>query len=112
MPNFDLGLRLGCLKKKNKMLFIQEFIQNHPDTWEQRLSEVPYALKIKRSPFADGRYVMFNYNMLESDSYNLIVAEARGLVLDSENDFKIVAALPFILRWALDLGHPSELRRG
>ena len=90
MPNFDLGLRLGCLKKKNKMLFIQEFIQNHPDTWEQRLSEVPYALKIKRSPFADGRYVMFNYNMLESDSYNLIVAEARGLVLDSENDFKIV----------------------
>ena len=72
------------------MLFIQEFIQNHPDTWEQRLSEAPYALKIKRSPFANGRYVMFNYNMLESDSYNDLVAEARGLVLDSENDFKIV----------------------
>ena len=72
------------------MLFIQEFIQNHPDTWEQRLSEAPYALKIKHSPFADGRYVMFNYNMLESDNYNEIVAEARGLVLDSENDFKIV----------------------
>ena len=72
------------------MLFIQEFIQNHPDTWEQRLSEAPYALKIKRSPFADGRYVMFNYNMLESDNYDPIVAEARGLVLDSQNDFKIV----------------------
>lgn len=72
------------------MLFIQEFIQNHPDTWEQRLSEAPYALKIKRSPFANGRYVMFNYNMIESDNYDPIVAEARGLVLDSENDFKIV----------------------
>lgn len=72
------------------MLFIQEFIQNHPVTWEQRLSEAPYALKIKRSSFANGRYVMFNYNMLESDNYNLIVAEARGLVLDSQNDFKIV----------------------
>ena len=72
------------------MLKIQEFIQNHPDTWEQRLSEASYALKIKRSPFADGRYVMFNYNMLESDNYDPIVAEARGLVLDSENDFKIV----------------------
>lgn len=72
------------------MLFIQEFIQNHPDTWEQRLSEAPYALKIKHSSFADGRYVMFNYNMLESDNYNEIVAEARGLVLDSQNDFKIV----------------------
>lgn len=72
------------------MLFIQEFIQNHPDTWEQRLSEEPYALKIKRSPFADGRYVMFNYNMLESDNYNDLVAEARGLVLDSQDNFKIV----------------------
>lgn len=72
------------------MLFIQEFIQNHPDTWETKLSEAPYALKIKRSSFANGRYVMFNYNMLESDNYNLIVAEARGLVLDSQNDFKIV----------------------
>ena len=72
------------------MLFIQEFIQNNPDTWEQRLSAAPYALKIKRSSFANGRYVMFNYNMLESDNYNEIVAEARGLILDSQNDFKIV----------------------
>jgi len=72
------------------MLFIQEFIQNHPDTWEQRLSEAPYALKIKRSSFANGRYVMFNYNMLESDNYDPIVAEARGLVLDSQDNFKIV----------------------
>ena len=69
------------------MLFIREFILNHPDTWEQRLSAPPYCLKIKRSPFANGRYVMFNYNMLESDSYNDLVAEARGLVLDSQYDF-------------------------
>ena len=89
------------------MLFIQEFIQNHPDTWEQRLSEAPYALKIKRSPFADGRYVMFNYNMLESDNYNLIVAEARGLVLDNELDYwdKIV---PIRLG---DLYHGMELEQ-
>lgn len=72
------------------MLNIQKFIHSHPDDWEALLSAAPYSLKIKRSPFANGRYVMFNYNMLESDNYDPIVAEARGLVLDSENDFKIV----------------------
>jgi len=72
------------------MLNIRKFILEHPDSWETDLASPPYALKIKRSPFANGRYVMFNYNMLESDNYDPIVAEARGLVLDSENDFKIV----------------------
>ena len=71
------------------MLNIQKFILEHAD-WEQLLQAAPYALKIKRSSFADGRYVMFNYNMIESDNYDPIVAEARGLVLDSANNFKIV----------------------
>ena len=69
------------------MLNIRKFILEHPDSWETDLASPPYALKIKRSPFADGRYVMFNYNMLESDNYDPIVAEARGLILDSQNDF-------------------------
>ena len=69
------------------MLNIQKFIHSHPNDWETLLSAAPYSLKIKRSSFADGRYVMFNYNVLESDSYNEIVAEARGLVLDSQYDF-------------------------
>ena len=72
------------------MLNIQQFILNHPNDWEALLSTAPYSLKIKRSPFANGRYVMFNYNMFESDNYDPIVTEARGLVLDSENNFKIV----------------------
>lgn len=77
-------------KKVNSMLNIHKFILDHPNDWESLLSLPPYALKIKRSSFADGRYVMFNYNVLESDNYDSIVAEARGLVLDSQNDFKIV----------------------
>lgn len=72
-----------------KMLNIQKFIFEHDD-WEAALQQPPYSLKIKRSSFADGRYVMFNYNMIESDNYDPIVAEARGLVLDSEEKFKIV----------------------
>jgi len=71
------------------MLNIQKFIFEHDD-WEAALQLPPYSLKIKRSSFADGRYVMFNYNMLESDNYDPIVAEARGLVLDSKEKFKIV----------------------
>ena len=72
------------------MLKIVDFIRQHPSDWETLLSEKPYALKIKRSPFADGRYVMFNYDMIESDNYNQIVAESRGLVLDSKEGFEIV----------------------
>ena len=71
-------------------LKIIDFINRHPSEWELLLTEKPYCLKIKRSSFADGRYVMFNYNMLESDNYDPIVAEARGLVLDSADGFKIV----------------------
>lgn len=69
------------------MLNIRKFILEHPDSWETDLASPPYSLKIKRSPFANGRYVMFNYNMLESDNYDPIVAEARGLILDSQYDF-------------------------
>ena len=40
------------------MLNIRKFILDHPDSWETDLMSPPYSLKIKRSPFADGRYVM------------------------------------------------------
>ena len=72
-----------------KMMKIQDYILTHPN-WETELASAPFSLKIKRSPFANGRYVMFNYDMLESDNYDPIVAEARGLVLDSENGFRCV----------------------
>ena len=72
------------------MLNIRKFILEHPDSWETDLASPPYSLKIKRSAFANGRYVMFNYNQIETDPYNKIASEARGLVLDSQNDFKAV----------------------
>lgn len=70
-------------------LKIIDFINQHPSDWEQLLTQKPYCLKIKRSPFADGRYVMFNYDMIESDNYDPIVAEARGLVLHVETGFPV-----------------------
>ena len=44
--------------------------------WEERLSQSPYCLKIKR----DENYIMFNYNQLESDFSNDIVRESRGII--------------------------------
>lgn len=60
-------------------LNIIRFIEEHPSDWEQRLTQAPYALKIKHADF--GPFVMFNYDQIESDNYDPIVAEARGLVL-------------------------------
>lgn len=46
--------------------------------WESVLTAKPYCLKVKR----DGGYVILSYNQLESDFYNPIVRECRGLIVD------------------------------
>ena len=65
--------------------YLLEFIQNHPDDWEGKLSSDPYNLKISR----DGPYVMFKYNQLSSDFSNPVVREARGIIF-REDDWKCV----------------------
>lgn len=65
--------------------YLLEFIQNHPNDWEEKLSSDPYNLKISR----DGPYVMFKYNQLSSDFSNPIVREARGIIF-RENKWKCV----------------------
>lgn len=66
------------------VLKIQEFIREHRN-WEQLLEEPPYSLKIKRK----GDLIMFNYNQYLSQPCD-IVNEARGLILDEANDFKVI----------------------
>lgn len=61
--------------------YLLEFIQNHPNDWEEKLSSDPYNLKISR----DGPYVMFKYNQLSSDFSNPIVREARGIIFREGN---------------------------
>lgn len=67
------------------MLKTVEFIQKH-NNWEELLSAAPYSLKITH----DGRYVILSYNMIESDFHQPICSEARGLILDSEDNYKPV----------------------
>lgn len=67
------------------MLKIVEFIHNHKN-WEELLSNEPYFIKIAH----DGRYVILSYNQINSDFSNPICLEARGLILDTEDNYKPV----------------------
>lgn len=59
------------------MLHIQNFLRTTENGLEI-LAEPPYSLKIKEK----GDLVLFNYNQIESNPYNPITKEARGLVLE------------------------------
>lgn len=67
------------------MLKIQEFILAH-DNWRELLAAAPYNLKISEE---DG-FVLFKYNQISSDFNEEICKEARGLILDSQDNFKVV----------------------
>lgn len=66
------------------MLKIQEFILSH-DNWEDKLAREPYFLKIKYK----NSLVMFNYTQGFSVPCD-IVNEARGLILDLSDNFRVV----------------------
>lgn len=51
------------------------FLNKYAD-WETRLRAKPYCLEIKR----DGEFVLFKYNMIESDLNLTICKEARGSI--------------------------------
>lgn len=67
------------------MLMIQKFIKENND-WRDKLSSAPFNLKIKEE---DG-FVLFKYDQISSDFEEKICKEARGLILDSQDNFKVV----------------------
>ena len=67
------------------MLKIQEFILAH-DNWRELLSTDPYNLKISE----DDGFVLFKYNQIASDFREEICKEARGLILDTQDNFRVV----------------------
>ena len=58
-------------------LAIREFIMNNED-WEYILRRPPFHMRIGRK---DG-YIMFKYNMHESEKNNPMVKEARGIIFE------------------------------
>jgi len=67
------------------MLKIQNFINEH-ENWRELLTAAPYNLKIAE----DDGFVIFKYNQIASDFNEEICQEARGLILDSRDNFKVV----------------------
>ena len=70
------------------MLKLLELIQNNKD-WEERLSNAPYHIQIKRS---DG-YMILSYR-IEADFNRDVVRECRGIILDETNGYQPVC-VPF-----------------
>jgi hypothetical protein len=72
------------------MLELQDFILSNPANWREKLSSPPYCLKINEK---DG-FVILTYNMIDSNFSLKIVQEARGIIFDSTDNFKVVC-FPF-----------------
>lgn len=85
------------------MLKIQEFILAH-ENWRELLSAAPYNLKIAE----DDGFVIFKYNQIESDFNEEICKEARGLILDSTDNFKAVR-MAFKKFFNLEESHAAKI---
>lgn len=85
------------------MLKIQEFILAH-DNWRELLADAPYNLKISE----DDGYVLFKYNQIASDFHEEICKEARGLILDMQDNFRVVR-MAFKKFFNLDEGFAAQL---
>lgn len=70
------------------MLNLQKFIFEH-ENWRELLAAKPYCIKIVE----DGNLVLFKYSQIDSDFFNPIVKECRGIIL--EKDTWRVVAYPF-----------------
>lgn len=75
---------------------LQKFIQSNP-RWYETLSQKPYAItirnesgnKVESESDVEG-LILMKYNQIDSDFSIPEVQEARGIILDSENDFNVV----------------------
>lgn len=85
------------------MLKIQEFILAH-ENWRELLTAAPYNLKISE----DDGFVLFKYNQIASDFHEEICKEARGLILDTQDNFRVVR-MAFKKFFNLDEGFAAQL---
>ena len=77
-----------CCDIDKSMLKLLDFIRDNND-WEERLSDAPYLIRIKRS---EG-FIMFCYEV-NADFHIDIVRECRGIILDETDGYKPVC-VPF-----------------
>lgn len=76
------------IEKMALELHIQNHLRNNGDL--ESLKSSPYNLKIKKH-YKYPNLLLFKYDQIASDFSNQIVQEARGLILDSENNWNVVS---------------------
>ena len=67
------------------MLNLQRFIFAH-ENWRELLAAKPYCIKIVE----EGSLVLFKYSQIDSDFFNPIVQECRGIILERDT-WRVVA---------------------
>lgn len=67
------------------MLNLQKFIFEH-ENWRELLAAKPYCIKIVE----DGNLVLFKYSQVDSDFFNPIVKECRGIILERDT-WRVIA---------------------
>lgn len=72
------------------MLELVKFLKEHPDDWEDLLTQAPYYLHIKKGDGPNEGAVLFKYDQFNSDFYNPIVQEARGIILDQLDGWRVI----------------------
>lgn len=72
------------------MLELVKFLKEHPDDWEDLLTQAPYYLHIKKGDGPNKGAVLFKYDQFNSDFYNPIVQEARGIILDQLDGWRVI----------------------
>lgn len=65
-------------------LEIQQFIQEHPDNWEQLIQGAPYFVTVLHDEKFGRKFIMFKYSQIDSNFNLSIVRECRGLILDED----------------------------
>ena len=68
-----------------KCLAIQKYLQNNPI---EKLIE-DYDIQVKQHPKFPNLY-LFKYNQIDSPFSESIVQEARGIILDKDNNWKVI----------------------
>ena len=63
-------------------MLLLDFLNNHKENWEEKLSSYPYCLSITK----DDPYVLFKYVPYTSDMGNKLVQEARGSIFTFNNE--------------------------
>jgi hypothetical protein len=60
-------------------LAVEKFIESH-ESWAELLSKPPFSLRVRENPDIPDEW-LFSYSMIDSDFYDEVVRDCRGLIL-------------------------------